>query len=129
MKAIIFEQFGNPADVLHVGEAPMPEVGRGQVRVRMLASPINPSDLMTVRGEYGKRPALPFTPGYEGVGVVDAAGPGILKRIRRLKPGKRVGVLNARGGNWKQYVVVSARELVPIPDDIPDEQAATFFVN
>src|SRR5437763_205533 len=82
MKAIVFDRFGDPADVLQVREVPAPEPGRGQVRVRMIASPINPSDLMTVRGQYGKRPALPYTPGYEGVGVIDAAGPGLLKRIR-----------------------------------------------
>src|SRR5581483_8040889 len=129
MKAILFDRFGDPGEVLHVGEAPKPEPGRGEVRVRMSASPINPSDLMTVRGLYGKRPALPYTPGYEGAGVIDAAGPGVLKRILGLRPGKRVAVLNARGGNWAEYVVVPARQAVPVPDDVPDEQVATFFLN
>lgn len=129
MKAIVFERFGDPAEVLQVRDVPMPEPGRGEVRVRMLASPINPSDLMTVRGLYGKRPPVPYTPGYEGAGVIDAAGPGLLKRIRGLKPGKRVAVLNNRGGNWAEYVVVPARQVVPVPDDLPVEQVATFFVN
>jgi len=84
---------------------------------------------MTVRGQYGKRPPLPYTPGFEGAGVIDAAGPGLLKRLRGLKPGKRVAVISSRGGTWQEYVVVSAREVVPVPDDILDEQAATFFVN
>jgi NADPH:quinone reductase-like Zn-dependent oxidoreductase len=82
-----------------------------------------------VRGEYGKLPRLPATPGFEGVGVVDAAGPGLLKVVRGLRPGQRVAVLNSAGGNWQEQVVVPARQLVPLPHDIPDEQAAAFFVN
>ena len=59
VKAIVFERFGEPADVLQVRDVPMPEPGPGQVRVRMIASPINPSDLMVVRGRYGVLPRLP----------------------------------------------------------------------
>ena len=51
MKAIIFDRFGNPEEVLKVRDVPMPEPGRGQVRVRMIAAPINPSDLSVVRGQ------------------------------------------------------------------------------
>ena len=49
----------------------------------MIASPINPSDLLVVRGRYGVLPRLPATPGFEGVGVVDKAGPGLLGRWSR----------------------------------------------
>lgn len=129
MKALVFEQFGEPGQVLRVQEKPAPEVGSGQVRVRMLASPINPSDLMVVRGKYGRLPALPSVPGFEGVGVIESAGPGFLKIVRGLRAGKRVAVLNAQGGNWQEQVVLPARQVVPLPSDIPDEQAASFFVN
>lgn len=129
MKAIIFERFGDPKEVLQVREAPMPQPGRGEVRVRMKASPINPSDLMTVRGLYGRLPNLPATPGFEGVGVIDSVGAGWLAKLRGLKPGRRVAVLNASGGNWQEYVVLSARQVVPVPADIPDDQVASFFVN
>jgi NADPH2:quinone reductase len=60
---------------------------------------------------------------------VDEAGPGLIKLLRRLGPGKRVAVLNGKGGNWQEYVVVPAKQVVPVPDSIPDEQVATFFVN
>jgi NADPH:quinone reductase-like Zn-dependent oxidoreductase len=129
MKAVVFDRFGDPAEVLRVRETPLPELGPGQVRVRMLASPINPSDLLVVRGHYGRHPALPATPGFEGVGVVDAAGPGWLRLLRGLSAGRRVAVLNGAGGNWQQYVVLSARQVVPLAADLLDEQAATFFVN
>jgi NADPH:quinone reductase-like Zn-dependent oxidoreductase len=129
MKAAIFDRFGVPEEVLQVRDVPLPEPGRNQVRLRVLVSPINPSDLMTVRGEYGTRPSLPAIPGYEGVGVVDKSGGGLLPKLRGLKPGRRVAFSSTAGGAWAEYAVVSARQLVPVPDDIPDEQAASFFVN
>ena len=71
MKAVVFERFGDPAEVLQVRELPTPEPRPGQVRVRMRAAPINPSDLLSIRGEYGRRPKLPATPGFEGAGLVE----------------------------------------------------------
>src|SRR5262249_35635609 len=126
MKAIVFDRFGDPAEVLQVRDVPLSEPGAGQVRVRMRASPVNPSDLLVVRGEYGRLPKLPATPGFEGVGVVEAAGPGLLGWLRM---GKRVAVLNGAGGNWQECVVVPARQVVPVSAAVSDEQAASFFVN
>ncbi len=126
MKAIRFESFGEPSDVLRVVEIPTPEPGPGEIRVRMIASPINPSDLLTVRGKYGVLPSLPFVPGYEGVGVVDKAGPGL---VGKLLVGRRVAVLSQTGGNWAEYTVVPALRVVPVPNDLADEQVASFFVN
>jgi NADPH:quinone reductase-like Zn-dependent oxidoreductase len=129
MKAVVFDRCGDPAEVLQVRDVPAPEPGPGQVRVRMLASPINPSDLLYVRGEYGRRPALPAGAGFEGAGVVESAGPGLLRRLLRLAPGRRVAVLNGDGGNWREHVVIPARQAVPVPDGLTDEQAATLLVN
>src|SRR5262245_35807123 len=126
MKAAVFDRFGDPAEVLQARDVPVPEPGRGQVRVRMIASPINPSDLLTVRGQYGTVPKLPATPGYEGVGVVEASGGGLLGKLR---VGKRVAVINAKGGNWQEQVIVPARQVVPVAADVSDDQAASFFVN
>jgi NADPH:quinone reductase-like Zn-dependent oxidoreductase len=125
MKAIVCENWGDPEKVLHVREVPDPKCGRGQVRVRMLASPINPSDLFMIRGEYGFQPALPATPGFEGVGIVEE-GQGLL--AWRVK-GKRVAVLNSKSGNWAEQVVIPARQAIPVPAQLSDEQAASFFVN
>jgi NADPH:quinone reductase len=129
MKALVFQKFGEPSEVLQLQDIPVPDPGPGQVRIRMLASPINPSDLMTVHGQYGRLPTLPATPGFEGVGIIEAAGPGLLAKLRGLKPGRRVAVLNSTGGNWQQQVILPARNAVPVANDLPDEQVATFFVN
>jgi NADPH:quinone reductase-like Zn-dependent oxidoreductase len=130
MKAIVFDRFGDPREVLQLRDMPAPPApGPGEVRVRMKMSPINPSDLMTVRGNYGRQPTLPATPGFEGVGVIDAVGPGWLKMLRGIRPGRRVAVLNGHGGNWAELVNLSVRHVVPVPDDLPDEQVAAFFVN
>src|SRR5438874_9703185 len=126
MKAIVFDQCGEPGDVLQLRELPEPKPVRRQVRVRMLASPINPSDLLFIRGQYGRKPALPASPGFEGVGVVEESGGGLLGwRVR----GRRVAVLGALSGTWREQVLVPAHQAIPVPADVPDEQAAAFFVN
>jgi NADPH:quinone reductase len=126
MRAAVFERFGTPSEVLRVRDVPEPHPGPGEVRVRMILSPVNPSDLLVVRGRYGVLPGLPSTPGFEGVGVVDEIGPGLLGR---LVQGKRVVAINGAGGNWAQYAVIPARQARPIADDIPDDQAAVSFIN
>ncbi len=134
MKAIQFAQYGEPAQVLAALERPLPQPGPGEVRVRILASPINPSDLLFVRGLYaGVQPHFPAPVGFEGVGLVDALGPAVgaggPQGDRSLQPGQRVGVVNGRGGNWAEYAVVPAGDLLSVPDDLPDEQIASFIIN
>jgi NADPH:quinone reductase-like Zn-dependent oxidoreductase len=126
MKAVLYERYGNPSEVLQVRERPTPQPGFRQVLVRMLAAPVNPSDLLTVEDKYGKGLPPPATPGYEGVGIVQANGGGVLGWLRR---GRRVALINDRGGTWAEECVVLAKQVVPVPDDVPDEQAAMFFVN
>jgi NADPH:quinone reductase-like Zn-dependent oxidoreductase len=127
MKRVVFDHLGPPSEVLRIeDDVAAPQPGRGEVLVRMLASPINPSDLMFISGSYGIKPRLPATPGFEGVGIVEANGGGVLGWLRT---GKRVAVINDRLGNWAEYTVTKARQVIPVPDDISDELAATYFVN
>lgn len=126
MKSVRFRQYGEPAKVLAVEERPVPEPGQDEARVRMLATPVNPSDLLYVRGLYaGVRAHFPAPAGFEGVGIVDALGPG----TQDLARGQRVSVVNGQGGNWAEYTLVSVRDLIPVADDVPDEQAASFVIN
>lgn len=124
MRAVRFERFGPPAEVLHLAEMPAPEPGPGQVRLRLTHRSINPSDLLTISGEYGRLPRLPATPGFEAVGRVEALGEG----TRGPALGARVVPLGA-GGTWCESVVADAALLVPVPDAVSDGAAAQFVVN
>lgn len=126
MKAICFDHYGEPTDVLTVTEKPVPQPGAGEVRVKIRFSPINPSDLLYVRGHYsGVKPHFPSGAGFEGVGVIDAVGP----EVDGLTVGQRVFARNSNGGNWSQYAVVSAEKVWQVPDDVVDEQIASFMIN
>ena len=122
MKSAQFATVGPPADVLKVQDIPMPEPGSGQVRVRVTACNINPSDVMFIRGLYGIRPELPATGGFEACGTVDACGEGV-----NLPTGQRV--IFTAIGVWQAYVVVPADTVLPTPDAMPDEVACQAFVN
>ena len=118
MRSVIFESFGNPADVLALGERPLPQPGPGQVRVRMSMSPIHNHDLAIIRGVYGYKPPLPAVPGTEAVGVVDALGEG----VTHLKPGQRVMQAGA-SATWAECFLAPAAKLIPVPDAVPDSVA------
>lgn len=124
MRAIRFERFGPPAEVLSLTEMPPPEPGPGQVRLRLSHRPINPSDLLTVSGEYGRLPRLPATPGFEAVGRVESLGDG----VRGWEVGARAVPLSA-GGTWCDSIVADAAYLLPVPDAVSDAAAAQFVVN
>ncbi|MBS1907245.1 MAG: zinc-binding dehydrogenase [Actinobacteria bacterium] len=119
MRALVHSSFGDPAEVLSVQDVPSPEPGPGQVRLRVLLATVHNHDLLTVRGLYGYKPELPARSGTEAVGVVDALGEGVDAALL----GRRVTVGGAFGA-WSEYVLASAAGLIPVPDDIPDEQAA-----
>lgn len=125
MKALSLNQYGEPGDVLRLIEKPEPKPGPGEVLVKMLLSPVNPSDLLFVRGKYGNQPNPPQVPGFEGVGVVES-GQGLLAwRVMN----KRVSVIGSGDGRWQEKVVIPARQAVPVPSSLTDQQAASFFVN
>jgi NADPH:quinone reductase-like Zn-dependent oxidoreductase len=125
MRSVRFSQFGNPAEVLTVEDLPKPEAGKGEVLLRLIARSINPSDLLTVSGQYLALPKLPATPGNECVGVIEALGEG----VTGLRVGQRVVPLGANQGTWQEYVTVRAERVLPVPDGIADGQAATLLVN
>ncbi len=115
MRLVQFARFGDPAAVLDVVEAPDPgPPAAGEVAVDFVASPLNPSDLLTVRGEYGIRPDLPATPGYEGVARVVALGEG----VSHLKPGDLVLFSGARG-TWRSRANLAASRLFALPPADP----------
>ncbi|WP_374226275.1 zinc-dependent alcohol dehydrogenase family protein [Bacillus sp. sid0103] len=123
-KCIKFYKFGSPKDVLKIEYKSVESPEENEVLVRMLTRPINPSDLIPIRGAYSHRISLPNTPGYEGVGIVEDVGPFVSKSLI----GKRV--LPLRGeGTWQEFVKTSAEFAVPIPDSIDDFTASQMYIN
>lgn len=123
-KCIKFYEFGSPKDVLRVESKNIEPPKDNEVLVRMLARPINPSDLIPIRGAYSHRISLPGIPGYEGIGIVEDVGP----LVSDYFIGKRV--LPLRGeGTWQEFVKTSSEFAVPIPDSIDDFTASQMYIN
>jgi len=119
MRALVHSEFGNPAKVLAVQDMEVPEPGPREVRVRMLRSPIHNHDLWTIRGQYGYRPELPARAGTEAVGVIEALG----SEVSGLEVGQRVAT-GGTFGVWAEQFIAKAGALAPVPEGLPDEQAA-----
>jgi NADPH:quinone reductase-like Zn-dependent oxidoreductase len=116
------------ADSLALVERPMPQPGAGEVLVRIEATPVNPSDLMFVRGLYGQKKSLPVVPGFEGSGEVVAAGEGLLARYLS---GKRVACAAPFDGDgtWAEFMVTPAALCIPLGARTELESAASMIVN
>jgi NADPH:quinone reductase-like Zn-dependent oxidoreductase len=128
MEALVLTRYGPPPFPLTVENRPVPAPGNGEVLIRIAASPVNPSDLHFLEGEYAFRRRLPAVPGLEGSGRVVAVGDGLL--ARRLA-GKRVACAPAAqaDGTWAQYAVASATQCFRLPGHISDELGAMALVN
>jgi NADPH:quinone reductase len=128
MRALVLHSYdiGSYAS-LTLEERTVPQPGKGEVLVRMAASPINPSDLASLQGLYGVKKALPMVPGIEGSGTVVKAGSGFF--ARRLL-GKRVACAAGAGdGAWAEYMVAPALQCSPLPDSVNYEQGSMRIVN
>ncbi|MGM0783627.1 MAG: zinc-binding dehydrogenase [Pseudomonadota bacterium] len=119
MRSTIHTSFGEPTEVLTLGDSPTPRPGPGEVRIKTLLAPIHNHDLWTVRGEYGYKPELPAIGGSEAVGIVDELGEG----VDSLAIGQRVAAASVHG-TWAEYFIAPARMVIPMPDEIADETAA-----
>ncbi|MEB3754345.1 zinc-binding dehydrogenase [Acinetobacter sp. MD2(2019)] len=119
MRSIIHKSFGEPVDVLELGEMPKPEPKAGEVRIKTLLSPVHNHDVWTVRGSYGYKPELPAIGGSEAVGIVDALGEG----VNHVEVGQRISVASVHG-TWAEYFIAPASGVIALPDAIDDETAA-----
>jgi NADPH:quinone reductase-like Zn-dependent oxidoreductase len=123
LKAEYQQRGPQPHDVIAAVELKLPEPGAGQVRVKVLAAPINPSDVLTLTGEYGMLPPLPAIGGNEGVGRVEALG----AEVGNLKVGQMV-LLPVGCGTWVSHLNAPANKLIPLPEADP-QQLAMMTVN
>lgn len=122
MKQVVFHQTGLPEEVLQLEEAEMPIPKPHEVRIKVTARNINPSDIMFIRGMYGITPKLPSSAGFEAVGIVDHSD-----AENSIPVGTKV-IFTALG-TWKEFVCVPANMVIPSPSGMADEVACQAFVN
>ena len=132
MRAIGVRDFGGP-EVLQILDLPEPQAGPGEVRIRVHAAAVNPTDVLLRTGGHAVRMpdrTPPFVPGMDAAGVIDQLGPGA---DGRLTIGQRVIALvlftSARGGAYAEQVVVPAASVVPAPDGVDLFAASTLLMN
>ncbi|MBL6884409.1 zinc-binding dehydrogenase [Euryarchaeota archaeon] len=121
-RRVEFTKAGSPSTI-RVADMPMPEPKLGQVRVKVAFAGINFADLLMRLGFYQPRPPYPFTPGYEVSGVIDSIG----DEESEFTVGQRVVAAMSTGGQ-ASHVVVDARRVLPLPDEITLEDAAAIPV-
>ncbi|OMO67582.1 Alcohol dehydrogenase superfamily, zinc-type [Corchorus capsularis] len=124
-RAVVYEHQGPPDSVTRLVELSPVEVKENQVCVKMLASPINPSDINRIEGVYPVRPEVPAVGGYEGVGEVYSVG----SAVKGFAPGDLVIPSPPSSGMWQTYVVKDDDMWHKISEDSPIEYAATVTVN
>src|SRR6202163_2553042 len=100
MKAIVVHEFGG-LEVLKLEDVPTPRPGPGQVLVRIHAAGVNPYDTYMRAGVYAVKPALPYTPGSDAAGVIEAVGDGVSK----VKTGDRVYTAKTVTGAYAEYTL------------------------
>ena len=123
MQAVMLTGKGGP-EVLKIVELPLPEPGPGEVRVRVLATGVGATDITMRRRSYPYAPPVPFIPGYESVGIVEALGKG----VTTLKEGDRVCALLVYGG-YATHVVRAAGHWVKVPSGLDDVQTVSLILN
>ena len=124
MKAIQVRAFGGP-EVLELCDVPDLRAGPGQVVVRLAAAGVNPVETYIRSGAYAKLPALPFTPGSDGAGVVESVGAGV---DSLLQPGQRVWVAGSLSGTYAEAAVCDTARVFALPDHVTFEQGAALGV-
>lgn len=122
MRAIRFHEHGGP-EVLRLDEIEKPHPGAGEVLIRTVVAGINYADTMLRRGNYLMKPPLPFTPGFEAAGTIEALGAG----VENLHLGQRV-MATVQGGGYAEYVAGKAAQVVPVPDQLEFGRATALLV-
>jgi len=120
---VVVTQYGGP-DELRLIEEECPEPGRGEVRVKVLAAGVSLPDVMMREGIHPETPRLPFTPGWDLVGVVDRLGDG----VSGIEPGQLVAALPISGA-YAEFLCLPQRDLVPMPPGLDPADAVSLILN
>ncbi|WP_166267234.1 medium chain dehydrogenase/reductase family protein [Marinobacter caseinilyticus] len=120
---IIVNRYGGP-DVLRVVQDECPEPDHGEVRVKVLAAGVGMPDVMAREGVHPETPRVPYTPGWDLVGVVDRLGDG----VGSVEPGQKVVAMPIHGA-YAECVCLPESELVPLPSDLDPAEAVSMVLN
>jgi NADPH2:quinone reductase len=123
MKAILVHEFGGP-DVLRLEEVPTPRPGAGEVLVRVHAAGVNPYDTYMRAGTYAQKPPLPYTPGSDGAGIVEAVG----ESVKKVKRGDRVYTTQTLSGAYAEYALALEQQVHLLPARASFSQGAGVWV-
>jgi NADPH2:quinone reductase len=123
MKAIVVHEFGGP-EVLKLEEVPTPKPAAGQVLVRIHAAGVNPYDTYMRAGTYAVKPPLPYTPGSDAAGVIEAAGDG----VKKVKKADRVYTARTLTGAYAEYALALEEKVHALPEKISFSQGAGVWV-
>ena len=123
MKAIVIHEFGGP-EVLKLEEVPTPKPAAGQVLVRIHGAGVNPYDAYMRAGTYAVKPPLPYTPGSDGAGIIEAVGNG----VKKVKKGDRVYTAKTVTGAYAEYALALEDQVHPLPEKISFGQGAGVWV-
>jgi NADPH2:quinone reductase len=123
MKAIRVHEFGGP-QVMRVDEVPEPAPSATQVRVAVKAAGVNPVETYIRAGAYARKPALPYTPGSDAAGIVDAVG----SDVKHVKVGDRVYTGGAVSGTYAEKALCDAASVYPLPERVSFGQGAGISV-
>jgi NADPH2:quinone reductase len=123
MKAIRVSKFGGPEE-LRLEELPRPAPGAGEVLVRVAAAGVNPYEAYIRSGTYPSLPDLPYTPGSDGAGTVEAVGTG----VDSVKPGDRVYIAGSLSGTYAEYALALEGKVRPLPGRVSFSQGAGVWV-
>ena len=119
MKAVRVHEFGGP-EALKVEEAPTPRPGLGEVLIRMHAIGVNPVETYIRAGTYPRKPALPYTPGNDGAGVVEQVGPD----VNQFEVGDRVYTAGSISGTYAEFALCEIAQVHPLPANVSFAQGA-----
>lgn len=122
MKALLCKALGGPEDLV-IEEVPDPVPGPGEALVRVTVAALNFFDTLIIAGRYQVKPELPFSPGAEACGIIEALGPG----VEAFRVGERV-IVHLGYGACRERVVAPVSGLTRVPEGVSDEQAAGLSV-
>lgn len=123
MKAVLVENFGGPEE-LRLVELPDPQPSVDQILVRLHAAGVNPVETYIRSGQYAKLPPLPYIPGSEGAGVVEAVG----RNVRTVRPGDRVFLAGSVTGTYAEQTLCTADQVFSLPEEADFFQGAALGV-